>query len=366
MPVNTFYPPNDALDPEERQLANRALLHDKEMLPEGREEIRKLAYNQRRFQDSRLQTRVGSLTFENPLGVAAGWDKFGESVIGLHELGFGAIEVGTIPRYAQPGNPKPRHFILAPGVMLNRYGFNSPGAESVKKNLQRYRDSRVPVGINIGKNKDVSLEQAPEDHAFVAKLLYDEATYFSLGVSSPNTTDVRAQQAKSILSQIAKAVQDVIREQEEVKPVFVKVAPDLTPAQLEDIIEVVFETGLSGIIAANTVPDGNLKAQYGEKWRNELGGLSGDDSAYRELSTKMIGFIHRETNGELLVIGAGGVKNTETAVEKLLAGASAVQIMTALQFVGPSLPGRINEGLVEFMDKEGVAKISDLVGTKSS
>ncbi len=349
-------------DAETRQNANRKFLSYHENTPEGLRLLATLAGGER-YGHPKLGVVVGGVALDNPLMVAAGWDKFGEAVTALHQIGFGGVEVGTVVRDSQPGNPTPRHFTLGRGVMLNRYGFNSPGMHAVKKNLRKYVEAGVPLGINIGKNKDVSLSDAPMVHADVAQELYDEATYFTLGVSSPNTIGLRGQQAKAVLTEIARAVQTAITECGPAKPVFVKIAPDLTPAQVAEVIEVVQGEGLAGIVAANTTADGDIKAKYGEEWRDQMGGLSGDDADYRALCTGMIRFIHHETEGAVPVIGAGGVQDTETALEKIQAGASALQIYTALNFHGPTLPSQINQGLVAFMEKEGVAQVADLVGT---
>lgn len=363
--TNPFYPPGDTLDPEERQLANRSFLTEREDTPAGLAELTELTGHEGRVVDPRLRVNVGGVTLDNPLMVAAGWDKFGESVAGLYHLGFGAVEVGSIQRDPQPGNPKPRHFVLAPGVYLNRYGFNTPGAAAVGENLVKYRNSNVPLGINIGKNKNVSLDDAPQAHADVAKLLYDLATYFVINVSSPNTVGLRDQQAKGVLTEIAKAVREVITEAERPKSVFVKIAPELTFDQTADVIEVVRATGIDGIIATNSSGNNDLKGKYGEQWKGEIGGLSGDDPDFRRISTDLVRFIYKESGDKVPVIGVGGIQDTATALEKIQAGASAIQVMTALNFQGPSLPGDINAGLLEFMEREGVRSIAELVGTEA-
>jgi dihydroorotate dehydrogenase len=360
--TNPFHPADDSLDPEQRQLANREFLHEREHSAEGSQELAKLTYHGRRYENPKLKTRVGRLELENPLMVAAGWDKFGEAVEGLSLLGFSAVEVGTIPLNAQIGNPKPRHLEMGPGVYLNRYGFNSPGAAIVKKNLERYKRDGLTIGINIGKNKEVSLEQAPEVHARVAELLYDQATYFVINVSSPNTPDVRSQQTKSILSKIAKAVLSVVQGKGNLKPVFVKIAPELLPSELSDVIEVVTDYKLEGIIASNTTVNAKIKAKYGEQWKDEAGGLSGDDDDFRDLVNAQIRFIYKQTQGAVPIIGVGGIQDVTTALDTIKAGASALQIMSALNVYGPALPGIINEGLMAYIEKEGVADLAQLVG----
>ena len=360
--TNPFYYDDDTLDPEQRQLANRKFLHEREHSPKGSQELTKLAYRGRSYENPKLKTRVGRLELKNPLMVAAGWDKFGETVKGLSLLGFSAVEVGTIPLNAQIGNPKPRHFILGPGVYLNRYGFNSPGAAAVKRSLERYKTDGLTIGINIGKNKEVSLEQAPEVHAQVAELLYDQAAYFVINVSSPNTADVRSQQAKSVLLKISEAVMNIVKQRGNAKPVFVKIAPELSPSELGDVIEVVAACKLEGIIASNTTNNPSIKAKYGEQWKDEAGGLSGDDDDFRSLVDTQIRFIYQQTKGSMPIIGVGGVQDVATALSKIKLGASALQIMSALNVCGPTLAGTINQGLVAYMEQEGVANLAQLIG----
>jgi dihydroorotate dehydrogenase len=354
MQPNPFYAVGDTHSPEERQLANRKYLHELESSKEGLTDLAKFAY-----ENPRLGTSIGRLKLENPLMVGAGWDKFGEAVRGLTTLGFSAVEIGTIPLYAQDGNPQPRHFFPNDGVALNRYGFNSPGAEIVKQNLDAYAQDNVVIGINVGKNRDVILDEAPEVHAKAIEILYDHAAYFVINVSSPNTKDVRDQQAKAVLANIANAVQRVVRNR---KPVFIKIAPELSPPEIEDVLEVVADHKLEGIIASNTTNNPSIKAEYGKEWRNEAGGLSGDSDAYRQLVNKQISFIYKQTNGSVPTIGVGGIKDVSSAIDKIKAGASALQIVTALNFSGPSLPGKINEGIIEYMDKYGIDNIDQLIG----
>jgi dihydroorotate dehydrogenase len=269
--------------------------------------------------------------------------------------------------------------MIAPGVSLNRLGFNSPGMEAVAGNLERYRTTERKigiVGISIGKNKDIPLEQAPNAHFLVAQRLYDYADYFAINVSSPNTPGLRSLQEKGPLTDIVHATIAAIEERGERKPLFIKIAPDnLTPDATNDIIRVVIDNRLSGIIATNTTVNSELKANYGEQWRSEMGGLAGDDPDFRRMSTEMVRHVYRETNGGVDIIGVGGVNDTASALEKIQAGAKVVQIVTGIRgslplhravFEQGKLPGRINRGIVDWMDQEGVSNISEIVGQNAA
>jgi dihydroorotate dehydrogenase len=312
-----------------------------------------------------LHTTVAGIEFDNPTIVAAGWDKPGKSVRGLYELGFGGIEIGSVLEFAQPGNPKPRQFVVAPGVAINALGFNTPGMEAVAANLLRYQGLNIPLGINIGKNKEVPEADAPRAYAVVAKRLYKEATYFVVNVSSPNTPGLRKLQDKSVLLEIISAVNEAILSQGVMKPTFVKIAPDLTDEAVDDVVDVVVSQKLAGIIATNTTNNPEIKASYGERWKDQPGGLSGDNSTYREMATKKIAHIYRTTNGQIEIMGVGGVKDGKTALEKIQAGAKAVQVMTAIRGEGAGVARKICLELLEQMDKLGVKSIGELVGTKA-
>lgn len=342
----------------------RNALHLAEATPFTLKLLEQFAYQRERFTDQRLRVVLGGVEFDNPLVVGAGWDKTGKAVRGLYTLGFSGVEVGSVLAYPQDGNPKPRQFMLAPGVALNRLGFNSPGMEVVAQNLKRYRGSGIPIGVSLGKNKDVEPKDAPEAHAVVAKGLYHDAAYFVINVSSPNTPGLRQLQDKAPLTDIVQAVNGAMEAMGGRKPTFVKIAPDLTSEAVNDVIEVVADNGLTGIIATNTTTRQDLKAEYGERWRNEAGGLSGDNAEFRRMATEKIAHIYKETGGKMEIIGVGGVKDVETTLEKMRAGAKVVQIVTAIRGGGTTLPGRINRGLVDWMVREGVGQVSEIVGSK--
>lgn len=356
----------DRLDSETWHVRAREALHLAEATLFTLKLLEQFADHRQRFTDGRLSVVVGGVELDNPIMVGAGWDKAGRAVRGLYQLGFSGVEVGSVLQYPQPGNDKPRQFMLGPGVALNRLGFNSPGMEVVAHNLERYRESGIPVGISLGKNKDVEPKDAPEAHAAVARRLYYDAAYFVINVSSPNTPGLRALQDKGPLTDIVQAVNGAMDEMGERKPLFVKIAPDLENEAVNDVVEVVADNGLTGIIATNTTVRSDLKALYNERWRNEAGGLSGDNEEFRRMATEKVAHIYRETGGKMEIVGIGGVKDTQTALEKIKAGARVVQVVTAIRGEGPVLPGRINRGLVGWMEKEGVGNINELVGVDAS
>lgn len=326
------------------------------------------AHEHHRYSNERLRVTVGGVVLEHPVMMAAGFDKQGLVVEALWQLGFSAIEVGSVLQDPQPGNPKPRLFRVAPGVLLNRMGFNSPGMREVKENLKRYRQKGIPIGISIGKNANVPLQDAPQVHAAVAAFLAAEAAYVVINVSSPNTLGLRALQNKEFLTDNVQAVKEALEAVGTPRPIFVKIAPDLPLVQVDDVIDVCLANGLAGIIATNTTNDPDVKSRFGERWRGEAGGISG--YPVRDLATERIGHIYEQAGDRLDIIGVGGIHSTQDALQKLQAGAKAIQLWTG--FVdprygsgGPSLPSRINRELTQWMDRQGVRKISDIVGKSS-
>lgn len=320
------------------------------------------AYERKRFTSERLRVNLSGILLDNPVMVAAGWDKKAVAVKALYQLGASAVEVGTILPKPQPGNPKPRQFMSMGKVALNRLGFNSPGEQVIQANLQHYKDSGIPIGVSLGKNKDTELKNAPLDHALVAYNLYDEASYFVINVSSPNTPGLRELQDKGPLTEIIEAVNEEMDHYESRKPLFVKIAPDLTLEAVDDVIDVAITHDLAGIIAANTTINSKLKATY--SWGDEMGGLSGDDKVFRRMSTRQVAHI-KTSAPQLSLVGVGGIKDGSTAWEKIAAGATAVQVMTALRGEGLSVFGKINSELIRLMDQRGVKKIADLVGQET-
>ncbi|MXZ48701.1 MAG: quinone-dependent dihydroorotate dehydrogenase [Candidatus Dadabacteria bacterium] len=317
-----------------------------------------------RVRDKRLGVSVAGVPFENPLIVGAGWDKTGKALRALCSLGFAGVEVGSVVERPQRGNPKPRQFMVTPDVCLNSLGLNSPGMDIVLENLRWYGRLDMPVGINLGINSDTSHEDAPRAYAAVARKFRTDAAYFAINVSSPNTPGLRKLQDGGRLGEIIGAVTESLVDSSGAgKPLFVKISPDLSLEAIDELLRVVIDSGISGVIATNTSDNRGLKAKYGEKWEGLPGGISGNDPEYRSLSTSIISHIYRAAGGELEIIGVGGVCDTASALEKLCAGAKALQVVTGLRGEGFSVANSINRGLLEFMDKSGISDISEIVGS---
>ena len=311
--------------------------------------------------DPKLETQVAGIRFASPVMVGAGWDKNGLAVRGLHSAGFSAVEVGTGLHFPQSGHPKPRQFVLAPGVVINHLGFPSPGVEEVEKNLSRYRGSGIPIGISLGLNRDFSPESAPQTFSRLAEILDSHAAYFAINTSSPNTVRLSKLNTRDHLSSIIQALKAKTG-----KPVFIKVSPDLYPSQLDEIIRVCLDQKIAGIIATNTTADLRIKSRYGGKWKDVPGGLSGSDPGFRQLSTATIAYIHRQTQDTgLEIIGVGGIDSPGAALEKIAAGAKLVQVVTAIRTKGLSLPSFINKGILAYLDTNHIAHISGLAGSRS-
>ncbi len=317
-----------------------------------------IACSGNRLVDEKLNVNLSGIKLENPLLIGAGWDKSGRAVKALHSIGFAGAEIGSVLEHAQPGNPQPRQFMINPGVCLNWLGFNSPGMKTVGYYLSRYKNTGIPLGISLGINKYIEPDDAPRANAVVAEYLDDYAAYFAINVSSPNTPGLRKLQGKDNLIDIVQSVSEVTD-----KPVFVKIAPDLTNQAVDDVIKVVMDNGLAGIIATNTTNNPSIKAKYGSEWENQDGGVSGDDGDFRMISTIKIEHIYKQVGDKIDIIGVGGIKDTETALEKIRAGAKALQIVTGLRGEGPSIAYKINYGLVKYMIDEGVDNLTELVGT---
>ena len=296
------------------------------------------------YSNPRLARTVFGIHFPNPVGLAAGFDKNAKLIDEFAALGFGFIEVGTVTPISQDGNPQPRLFRLPQdGALINRMGFNNEGLEAMKKRLLARR-SKVIVGGNLGKNKVTPNELAEEDYCLGFEALYDVVDYFVVNVSSPNTPNLRALQEKEPLKKLLVRLQELNRKKPAPKPILLKIAPDLTNDQLDDVIEIVLETQLAGVIATNTTlsREGLLSA---ENLSSEMGGLSGKPLTVR--STEVIRYLHQKSKGQFPIVGVGGIHSAEDAVEKLKAGASLVQIYTGFIYEGPGLIRDINRSIVE-------------------
>ncbi|RNL95036.1 quinone-dependent dihydroorotate dehydrogenase [Sinomicrobium pectinilyticum] len=290
--------------------------------------------------DPSLEREVFGLKFKNPVGLAAGFDKDARLFNELSGFGFGFIEIGTLTPKPQPGNPRRRLFRLrADTAIVNRMGFNNGGVEEAVKCLRKNKG--VLVGGNIGKNKVTPNEDAAEDYRICFEALYDYVDYFVVNVSSPNTPNLRALQDKEPLKKLLSSLQDHKLQATGKKPVLLKIAPDLTEGQLRDIVHIVEETGIAGVIATNTtISREGLRSPEKE----EVGGLSG--KPLKDRSTEVIRFLNRESKGSFPIIGVGGIHSPGDALEKLEAGASLVQVYTGFIYEGPGLVKRINKGLL--------------------
>lgn len=299
------------------------------------------------IEDSRLERNVLGLRFPNPVGLAAGFDKNGTYFREMSKLGFGFIEVGTVTPKPQAGNPKPRLFRLPKdNALINRMGFNNEGVAALVEQLKKRNTERIIIGGNIGKNKDTPNEAAVQDYVLAFEQLFPVVDYFVVNVSSPNTPNLRELQDKEPLTHLLNTLQQLNKQQNKSKPILLKIAPDLTNGQLDDIIEIVEATQLEGIIATNTtIERSGLQSSHLFVEKIGAGGLSGQP--LRERSTDVIRYIHNKTAGRLVIIGVGGINSPDDALEKLNAGASLIQIYTGLIYEGPALIKNINQRLLQ-------------------
>jgi len=311
------------------------------------------------------------LTFSNPVGLAAGFDKDGIALESLAALGFGFIEVGTVTYHPQPGNEKPRLFRLPlDKALINRAGFNNQGAKEFAKRVSRSRPDCV-LGVSIGKSKVVAVEDAVEDYLKSFELVYPVADYVAINVSSPNTPRLRELQQADHLDELLRALQS--RNQKigtagsghGVVPILVKLSPDLTHEELKDIVSVAQRNNVAGLIATNTTtgraglqtPTETIKA-HGQ------GGLSG--SPLRKRATQVIASLYNLTGGSLPLIGVGGIFTAEDAAEMICAGASLVQVYTGLIYEGPAIARNINEGLRRIISSAGFVSLDEAVGCRAA
>lgn len=297
------------------------------------------------IKDTSLQRTLWGITFPNPVGLAAGFDKDAKFTDALACLGFGFIEIGTVTPRPQPGNPKPRLFRLpADKALINRMGFNNGGAAVAAERL-KHRKEKIIIGGNIGKNKDTANENALSDYEACLKELYDVVDYFVVNVSSPNTPGLRELQDKEPLMRILNRLQQLNIQWGKPKPLLLKIAPDLTNEQLDDIVAIVNETGISGIVATNTTIDrSKLKTPEAEVKEIGAGGLSG--MPVRERATEVISYLHKKGDGKIPIMAVGGIFTAEDAIEKLNAGASLVQVYTGFIYEGPAIASNICKGLL--------------------
>lgn len=296
------------------------------------------------YENPALEKTVFGLKFKNPVGLAAGLDKNAVLVDELSAMGFGFVEIGTLTPKPQPGNDKPRLFRLkADEALINRMGFNNDGVKEAAARLRK-RNSEVLIGGNIGKNKVTPNEEAVNDYMICFNELFDVVDYFVVNVSSPNTPNLRALQEKEPLKDLLQTLQKDNERRPTQKPILLKIAPDLTESQLDDIIEIVQETKIAGVIATNTTIS-REGLQSSEELVKEMGGLSGKPVTKR--STEVIRYLAQKSGKAFPIIGVGGIHSPEDAEEKLNAGADLVQVYTGFIYEGPGLVSRINRYLAK-------------------
>ena len=314
------------------------------------------------IQNPSLRRNVFGLDFKNPVGLAAGFDKNGDFIAEMANLGFGFVEIGTVTPLPQPGNPKPRMFRLkADEALINRMGFNNLGVDVVADRIRRYRQlttynlqpkphtsnraagtPHLIIGGNIGKNKNTPNEDAVNDYVKCFDRLFDVVDYFVVNVSSPNTPGLRELQEKEPLKKLLGTLQRSNRKNDVSRPILLKIAPDLTDSQLDDIIEIVRETGIAGVIATNTTI--NREGLISAENKNETGGLSGKPLTKR--ATEVIRYLKENSGNAFPIIGVGGIHTAQDAREKLDAGASLIQLYTGFVYEGPGLVKRICKSLI--------------------
>ncbi|MGJ8592397.1 MAG: quinone-dependent dihydroorotate dehydrogenase [Aquaticitalea sp.] len=292
------------------------------------------------IENKRLERELFGLKFKNPVGLAAGFDKDAKLFNELSNFGFGFIEIGTLTPKPQEGNPKQRLFRLkADNAIINRMGFNNGGVVQAVERLKN--NEGVLIGGNIGKNKITSNENAVEDYKICFNALFDHVDYFVVNVSSPNTPNLRALQDKEPLTKLLKVLKVENSKQQHQKPILLKIAPDLTDEQLMDIIDIVAETKIDGVIATNTTIS---RDGLQDDNQNEMGGLSGRPLSKR--STEVIRFLAEKSNKAFPIIGVGGIHSAKDALEKFDAGADLVQLYTGFIYEGPKLIKEINQALL--------------------
>lgn len=296
--------------------------------------------------DDRLKRTVFGLEFENPVGLAAGFDKDAKLFNELANFGFGFIEIGTLTPVSQSGNLKPRLFRLPDdSALINRMGFNNGGVEAAVERLKK-RNTKVLIGGNIGKNKHTPNDQAKDDYTKSFHALFNYVDYFVVNVSSPNTPNLRALQDKAPLTDLLSILKSEMTSKLTHKPILLKIAPDLSKTQLDDIISIVSEVKIDGVIATNTTIDRSLLTINKSKVDGiGAGGLSGLPLTDR--STEVIAYIHQKSKGAFPIIGVGGIYTADDAIEKIKAGASLVQVYTGFIYEGPSMVKRICKGILK-------------------
>ncbi|MEM9149527.1 MAG: quinone-dependent dihydroorotate dehydrogenase [Cyanobacteria bacterium P01_F01_bin.3] len=313
-----------------------------------------------------LSSSLLGLSFENPLGLAAGFDKDGTAARAWPLMGFGFAELGTVTYHAQPGNPKPRMFrLISDKAALNRMGFNNQGAAALSEKLDQHwpdRNYPIPIGINLGKSKITPLEEAAEDYSKSFEQLKEQGSYFVVNVSSPNTPGLRSLQAKEQLTPILETLQTANTAN---KPLLVKISPDLATEDIHDIVQLAQDCNLAGIIATNTTINREglhtqTIAETGKAVTDEAGGISGAPVTQR--STEVIRLIYEQTQGTLPIIGVGGIFNADDAWAKITAGASLLQTYTGWVYEGPTVVREVLNGLAQKLETHSLTNLSAAIG----
>ena len=308
--------------------------------------IKKIIALQFTVSDKRFEKELFGLHFKNIIGLGAGFDKNALYLNELETLGFGFVEIGTVTPLPQPGNDKPRLFRLPKDkALINRMGFNNDGAKIVADRLRKWKSShQLIIGGNIGKNKITANEDAWKDYEICFRELFDCVDYFVVNVSSPNTPGLRALQEKDALRKILSNLQSINQQEKKPKPLLLKIAPDLTLQQIDDVISLAQEIKLDGLVATNTTISRKGLSHLSSVVGQQSGGLSG--APLREKSTEIIKYIHEKTNGMIPIIASGGIFNTDDAKEKINAGGSLVQVWTGLIYEGPDIVKKILSDLI--------------------
>mgnify|MGYP000315137826 FL=1 len=298
-----------------------------------------------------LETNFLGLKFPNPVGLAAGFDKNAQHIDALADCGFGFIEIGTVTPKAQPGNDKPRLFRLkADQAILNRMGFNNDGVEAAIVQLKARHNRQIIIGGNIGKNKWTPNEEAANDYLTCFEALFPYVDYFVVNVSSPNTPNLRALQEKEPLQDLLLRLQELNKQQSQPKPILLKIAPDLSNSQIDEIIEIVTYTKIAGLIVANTtISREGLRTPAAQIEQMGAGGISGKPVTLR--ATEMVKYIHEQSNGKIPMMAVGGIHTAQDALDKLAAGATLVQLYTGFIYEGPALVKAINRALLQRVQK---------------
>jgi len=298
------------------------------------------------FQDVKREKELFGLSFRHPIGLAAGFDKDGDFFNEFSAFGFSFIELGTVTPKAQPGNEKPRSFRISKDKgLINRMGFNNKGVDNLVNNLKK-RKTNIIIGGNIGKNTATTNENANDDYFYCLEKLYEHVDYFVINISCPNIKDLSKLQNKDSLSVLLKGISEKRNQKKIRKPVLVKISPDLSNNQIDDILELIAENNLDGVVATNTtIKRENLNTDQKVIESIGNGGMSG--KPLKERSTQIIEYINKKTEGKLPIIGVGGIFTVDDAIEKLKAGASLIQVYSGFVYEGPAIVKKINKKLLK-------------------